>query len=216
MLWIDTGRHPAQVIDLQTRGNRTVCPLVVVTMRVPARATAISNQPIAASGASKDPDPAVARVAGPDLDVPHMSAPMVSPHKRGCRWSHASPRGGEGMGRRSAQTSGPERSSALDETEGAQASLRSRADGRLRRSASEARPTGFEPVTFGSVGGGPSGPVFPCPHQDFPAQRLIPEGNERTREATRGHELFPPRSHRCSHRSPVGPAPLLPGEKGLS
>ena len=101
VLRIDTGRHPAQVIDLQTRGNRTICPLVIVTVRVPARATVISNQPIAVSGASKDPDPAVARVAGPDLDVPHMSAPMVSPHKRVCLWSHASPRGpgGEGMGR---------------------------------------------------------------------------------------------------------------------
>ena len=49
-------------------------------MRVPARATVISYQPIAASGASKDPDPAVARVAGPDLDVPHMPAPVMPSH----------------------------------------------------------------------------------------------------------------------------------------
>ena len=93
VLWIDAGRHPAQVIDLQTRGNRTVCPLVVVTMRVPARATVISNQPIAASGASKGPDPAVARVAGRDLDVPHMPAAMVPSHITQWRSLDASGRG---------------------------------------------------------------------------------------------------------------------------
>jgi hypothetical protein len=63
------------------------------------------------------------------------------------------------------------------------------------------RPRGFEPLTFGSVGGGPNGPASPVLIGNSLHSARFPKGHKRTPTATAGPDLLPPRSHRCSHRS---------------
>ena len=72
----------------------------------------------------------------------------------------------------------------------------------LPRALSEARPRGFEPLTFGSVEGGPSGPVCRVFIENSLHSKGFRRGHERTARAMRRRDLLPPCSHPCSHRSP--------------
>ena len=65
-----------------------------------------------------------------------------------------------------------------------------------------ARPRGFEPLTFGSVEGGPSGPVCRVFIENSLHSKGFRGGHERTARAMRRRDLLPPCSHPCSHRSP--------------
>ena len=70
------------------------------------------------------------------------------------------------------------------------------------RALCEARPRGFEPLTFGSAEGGPSGPVCRAFIENSLHSRGFRRGHERTARAMRRRDLLPAGSHPCSHRSP--------------
>jgi len=69
---------------------------------------------------------------------------------------------------------------------------------------STARPRGFEPLTFGSVGGASILADIPFLPRNTCKLGYSLGGHERTREATWGHDLFPPGSHPNALKRPDG------------
>ncbi len=74
----------------------------------------------------------------------------------------------------------------------------------------EARPRGFEPLTFGSVEGGPSGPLCRAFIENSLQSKGFRRGHERTARAMRRRDLLPPCPTSVPTEARIGPARALP------